>query len=144
MQHNDLGIVSIHGNKRIRPDLRSSGHFRKGTRGVRIEFEIPDDQVLLSDFESWHYVLNYWYLARSEAEDKAFDRYIALKGFDYFITRPLPEPYHNQLVATWLRIFDLDWADDYVASPREQKSIQAVFWELRLDHVKNVDFFVSR
>lgn len=30
-----------------------------------IEFEIEQDSVLLSDFELWHFVLNYWYLPSS-------------------------------------------------------------------------------
>ncbi len=51
---------------RAKPDLRSSGHIPKGQEGVRIEFELPENLALLSDFGLWHYVLNYWYLAQSE------------------------------------------------------------------------------
>lgn len=56
-----------------RPDLRSSGHLPTGTRGYRIAFTIPDADVLLSDFELWHYALNYWYLPSSESDAETFD-----------------------------------------------------------------------
>ncbi len=58
--------------RRKMPDLRCSSHLPKGTEGVRLKINIDDCKVLLSDFETWHYVLNYWYLAQSEAD---FDRF---------------------------------------------------------------------
>src|SRR5437016_2513700 len=61
------------GENRARPDLRASAHLPKGRRGVRIEFEIAGQLVLLSDFDLWHFPLNYWYLPASEQDDKAFE-----------------------------------------------------------------------
>ncbi|WP_304342657.1 DUF3841 domain-containing protein [Chryseobacterium koreense] len=49
-----------------RPDLRNVGFLPKGTKGVRIEFDKKDEAVLLSDFNLWAYVLNYWYIADNE------------------------------------------------------------------------------
>lgn len=40
-----------------KPDLRSPGHLVPGTRGVRLACEIPNDQILLSDFVYWHSAL---------------------------------------------------------------------------------------
>ena len=42
-----------------KPDLRRSGHLPRGTSGVRVEFLVSSDRVLLSDFEAWHAVLNF-------------------------------------------------------------------------------------
>ena len=42
-----------------KPGLRRSGHLPCGTSGVRIEFLVSSDRVLLSDFEAWHGVLNF-------------------------------------------------------------------------------------
>jgi hypothetical protein len=47
------------GCSKKRPDLRFSGHISPGGTGVLIEFHEDASQVLLSDFELWHYVLNY-------------------------------------------------------------------------------------
>jgi hypothetical protein len=41
-----------------RQDLRRAGYFEPGTRGVQLELNIPDEKVLLSDFNAWHIVLN--------------------------------------------------------------------------------------
>lgn len=51
-----------------RPDLRRSAHGPSGTRAVLIEFDIAEDQVLLSDFDLWHYVLNEWYVPQTARE----------------------------------------------------------------------------
>ena len=59
---------------RHRPDLRASGYLPKGTRGIRVELQVKADRVLLCDFELWHYVLNYWYLPKTEKEGKTFKR----------------------------------------------------------------------
>ena len=51
-----------------RPDLRHRAHLPPGTAGVRLECEVAEESVLLSDFDLWHSVLNERYLARSDAE----------------------------------------------------------------------------
>lgn len=40
-----------------RPDLRQSGYLNPGEKGVLLEIDINETQVLLSDFEMWHVVL---------------------------------------------------------------------------------------
>ena len=59
---------------RRRPDLRASGFLPKGVRGIRVECRVKEDQVLLSDFELWHYILNYWYLPKSEKSGESFEK----------------------------------------------------------------------
>lgn len=56
-----------------KPDLRASGHLPRGTLGVCIELLIPSDQLLISDFEFWHFVLGNDYLSLTEAEDTAWE-----------------------------------------------------------------------
>ena len=43
---------------KYRPDLRYSGYLKKGVKGVMIEFEESFENVLLTDFDEWHLVLN--------------------------------------------------------------------------------------
>lgn len=40
-----------------RPDLRRSGYLNKGEKGVLLELDIDEEQVLFSDFYMWHNVL---------------------------------------------------------------------------------------
>ncbi len=133
------------GIKRKRPDLRSSGHLAKHDRGVRIEFECNEKAVLLSDFELWHYVLNYWYLPESESDGEAFEAELEKQGLSFFDTKPLHHPqYHQKIVSSWNRIFALNWIASELASPRSQKAIQATTWQLRIDQVRSYKRFKSR
>ncbi len=133
------------GERRRKPDLRSGGHLPRGERGVRIEFAIDDEMVLLSDFELWHYALNYLYLPASTDEDEAFEAKLAEQGMSFYRTKPLPDPaLHEAIRRSWEHIFDLEWEEEDLAAPRAQKSIQGALWELPLESVRRVDEFVAR
>jgi len=132
-------------SKRKRPDLRSAGHLPRNEKGVRIEFNCHEKAALLSDFELWHYVLNYWYLPESMADGERFDADIEKQGLSYFRTKPLPDPkYHQKIVKSWNKIFDLDWEEPDLAESKTQKSIQATLWQLKMDQVQSCKHFKSR
>jgi hypothetical protein len=136
--------------KRCKPDLRSGCHLPKGDEGVRIEFQADDEKVLLSDFELWHYVLNYWYLPNSERDGNAFEKKLAKAGLSFFKhehSNPLPHAqYRREIERSWERIFDIGWSDKRhaIAVPLQRKSIQATLWELRLEEVLQVKEFTAR
>lgn len=44
---------------------------------------------------------------------------------------------------SWARIFDLDWHEPYINHPKNERMIQAVFWELRLENVLEVEHFTA-
>ncbi|MCD5407731.1 DUF3841 domain-containing protein, partial [Candidatus Bipolaricaulota bacterium] len=90
-----------------RPDLRRSGHLPQGTRGVRLELELDPAEMLLSDFDAWHVVLNRGYLALSEDEEEAWYRRFAAAVPDRRAW-PLPEPWRSDILSSWERIFDLE------------------------------------
>ena len=48
------------GAARRRPDLRSSAHVPGGTKAVRIEFEIAEEQIVLSDFSGLACAAQLW------------------------------------------------------------------------------------
>ena len=119
----------------------------KDERCVRIEFEVSDRLALLSDFDLWHYVLNYWYLPKSQKDDETFEAELSRHGLSCRRTKPLSDKaYHTKVAASWSRIFDLDWVDRArsIARPKAEKCIQATLWELRPDQVKDVRFFRAR
>ena len=117
-------------NERVRrPDLRRSGHLPSGTRGVLVEFTASADQVLLSDFELWHYVLNRWYLPQTPSEAAAM----------LADTLSVPDP-----ESSWQRIFDLDWHLEDIAVSRPEKTIQATIWHVPLGAVRSVREFRAR
>lgn len=135
------------GVRRKKPDLRSSGYLSKGERGVLIEFDIQDDLVLLSNFDMWHYVLNYWYLPTGEQDSADFDAELHAHGLSPHRTKPLLDPvYHRRIVDSWNLIFDLDWVDGegFVSCSKEEKAIQATFWELPICDVRSTRMFTAR
>lgn len=104
-----------------KPDMRRYRSEVEAPDGCwRLTLEVPDDQVLLSDFDLWHFPLNGWYLALSEKEYRT-------SSADY-------------KEKSWERIFQLDLpANDWCVS--EKKSIQATFWTLTWDMVKKAEHF---
>ena len=96
---------------------------------VCIEFEIPEEEVLLSDFEAWHFVVNNWYYssARSEKEWEQDE-----KRFDALSKIEQQRIKEN----SWQQIFDItprhgEWT-------RNGEIVQGCFWLLRLNRVRRV------
>ncbi len=115
---------------RKRLDMRTSHKAVSppGTPIVLLTLEVPDDEVLLSDFDMWHSTLGNHYLALTEEEDIAIgDNATA-----------------EQKRKSWERIFNLDIDNDYCTYPINQKSIQATFWILKKEYVKKAEFFISK
>jgi len=137
------------GAARARPDLRSSGHLSRGTKGVRIEFEIDDGAVVLSDFEMWHFVLHGSYIADNEKECDAFDASVAKKWrWSGYWDDKMPARHRRRIKASWEKIFDIDrvWEDEAWLGPsgRDNAAIQATFWLIDIGMVRRVDEFTAR
>lgn len=136
--------------KQKRRDLRSGGFAKRGTKMVQLHIEIDDDQILLSDFDLFHYVLNYWYLPLDDADDSQFEKLCADKNisFDDLQNFKKASPDLDRLrqiiINSWDRIFDLTKEDEYIYGTNDQKSIQATFSELSIDQVFKVEHFVAK
>lgn len=142
-----------------KPDLRHSGHLIKGTPGVRIELEIPDERVLLSDFDGWHFRLSSSYLPDSAADMESWHeqdrlRLRALQKENPNITvaelnRRIDEPVMDVIEASWERMFDLDlmreaFCNDEMVSADYEQHIQAVFEYFTEDEIRKVTRFTAR
>lgn len=118
--------------KHRKPDLRRE-RWAVGCNGERfacLEIEIPDREVLLSDLDVWCIILNDGLLSDTEQEDRCLEaQYETLS----------PSEKRRMKEKNWERVFDLsplnnDWM-------RRGYDIQATFWELRLEQVRDVRFF---
>ncbi|WP_458407641.1 DUF3841 domain-containing protein [Anaerotignum sp.] len=123
------------GGKHKTPDLRQA-MFRnfKGSY-VCIELEIPDDEVLLSDYDAWHMVLNDQYIDFSFSEDE-YNRAIA-----YFESLSKEEQ-KNQKIKSWDNVFFITPYHNAWTSMGEY--IQATFWELKPEYMKSVRFIKEK
>lgn len=119
-----------HGSRQPKPDLRKRGHLEKGEKGVRIEFMVPKSDVLLSNFDGWHAVLNNHFFS---LDDEEYEYHESLEN------KLSPTELQRAKEESWLRIFDLNLIPD-----PSIYEIQAVFWQLDLASVTKVDYFIAR
>lgn len=127
-----------------KPDVPAyCSHLPRGTARVCLECIIADDRVLLSDFDLWHHVLNAWYIPTSEADDLAFEAAWGPHRPPTLAANPdADDVLVQQIRASWHRIFDLDWEEEYCTRKRAEKVIQATFWELRREDVQDMQLYI--
>lgn len=137
--------------KRKRRDMREGGHAKRGTQIVQLTIEVDDRDVLLSDFDLYHYPLNNWYLPINENDDMRFEKQHESLGYpwqdlsDCSIQTCSMQQLRGEIVASWDRIFLLGEEDDgWLFGENDSKSIQATFWELRLDQVIKAEVFLAK
>lgn len=127
--------------KRKKPDLRYNCYGHKGEELVCMELDIPDEYVLLSDFELWHFVLNNWWLDTEMFRDGfSEDDYDKNRQAFHSLSK---EEQKRLTEESWLNIFDIGQVvdNDFI---RRGVDIQAIFWELRMEWVRKVQYFVHR
>lgn len=127
-----------------RPDMRFSGHGMSGTACFRLTLDVPEREVLLSDFDLWHFVLGGSYIAPNEADDDAFDGELAAAGIP--LAGPYPEPFRRRVEQSWQRVFDFDHTgvDPAWHGSTDERGIQATLWQVWEDQVRKVERFTAR
>lgn len=118
-----------------KPDLRRSEFNMFHGNMVCIELEAPDDEVLLSDEEYWHHVLNNSYISSALTEDEYDEE---SEWYDQ-LSQNEQERLKRE---SWGEIFDVEPLDN--GWYYKGRYVQATFWELRLDQVMNVRYFKGR
>ncbi len=106
---------------------------------VLVQFDIPEQAILLSDFERYHYVFNYWYLPVDEEDE------LLQQESNFFTQKPLPNNhYHQRIVDSWKKIFDLGISYPFDDIPINKRRIQGTLWEIKKDWVTNHYFFTGK
>lgn len=121
--------------KHKKPDLREKAYATPGQSCVCIEFEIPDEQVLLSDLDNWHFVLNNSWFDDSNNEEEWEELHRWFDGLD-------PQEQDRIKNESWQKVFDITPIDTEWMS--QGMYIQATFWELRKDMVRKIQYFKAR
>ena len=116
--------------KRNKPPLSDGGKTNPGQREMMIEFEAPDEIVLLSGFVLWHHPLNGWDLCVDKRAAKRVDEYLHT---DF---KNKPEEIQKLIVDSWDLIFDLDFRHKcFVTKHKKNRSIQATLWYIRKEWI---------
>jgi hypothetical protein len=119
---------------------------------VRIELEIADNKVLLSDYYAWHHVMSYSFLDFDQPTNLFDDR--ARKEFGDIIRHPVCYGHWDkEIQQSWEKIFDLPLAQRILneLDERDNKNIenyhcplnpvQATFWSMNLSEVVQAEQF---
>ena len=99
-------------------------------REMMMEIEVPDNEVLLSDFMLWHHPLNGW--------DILTNKKLKKKVEEHFFTNfnEKPKEIQELIKDSWIRIFDLKTRDrEYASQAIWNRSIQATLWCVRKEHL---------
>ena len=129
-------------SKKRKPDLRNTGFLPKGTKGVRVEINKKDEDVLLSDFMLWSFPFGFQsFIGQNEEESIAFETMLEEKSLDQKKIEELPEKIQKQIIKSWDSVLDINFYDSYHTQP---KAIQATFWSLSIDEIVKVDKFIAR
>lgn len=105
--------------------------FPTGTRGVILTLEIPNDIILWSDFESWHFVLSNTPITDSEEE---WEEYLRNEQ-----TYPVVETWEKIFDFEYLRHGDKEWHGEF-----DEEWIQGVTPRITTEQVKKVTRFMAK
>ncbi|WP_295731071.1 DUF3841 domain-containing protein [uncultured Limosilactobacillus sp.] len=108
------------------PDFRT---YRDYDNQVCLELNIPENQILLSDYDNWHFVLNDWYLNDAKSDEEWH------KKDDWFDNlSPLKQKRVKE--RSWQRIFDVtprkgEWTQNGAF-------VQGCCWYFKKDQISHV------
>ena len=135
----DLGKKAI--------DLRTrKSHNLKGQMVLTLE----KSDILLSDFELWHYVLNYWPIALSSKEENYWNK-ISETNNNFYENKPLKDKDLDEKIRkTWQNIFKIKKEKDYftysfsksvnkyLESESRKLVVQATFWNIKESDIVSI------
>lgn len=118
-----------------------------------LTLDIEEERLLLSDFELWHYVLNYWPISLSSKDKKFFDSFEKSLELNYYNNKPVKSKELDEKIRdTWHSIFSIKAVDDYFISDLKPKQLkflglasnekivtQACFWNIEFADILNME-----
>ena len=91
-----------------------------------LELEIPESEIVLSDYDSWHYVLNDMWFDNSQNEAEWEELH------NLYDSLPLDKQ-EKYKIASWQKVFDTSIVD--TAWMKQGLYVQATFWEIKPEYL---------
>ena len=133
-------------------DMRTRPYCRSQDNVLLTINKNPQD-ILLSDFSLWNFVLNYWALYTSKQDEKMWNNICKEKSTNYFNHKPLTQYHLNEKIEkTWELIFEIEEKDNgfyfntdkkvqkYLEVYNKPQVVQATFWNIKKDELKKVQY----
>lgn len=123
------------------PSKDEQGHYAE----VFIEADIPEELLLQSNFHLWAWhCMNGWQIG-DEQLAREIDEYENTHTLPSRSFLSYPKELQQRITKSWECIFDLDYRNRrYHDAPRRNKPIQATFWLLKKEWVRDVRFFIPK
>lgn len=118
--------------KHQKPDYYEMGFGEEGDELVCIEFEIPDNEVLLSDFDNWSLILNNDFVTECNNEKEWEEEQQWLDNLS-------EDERKTAIINSWQRIFNLEAVNNDIRIAGSY--IQATFWQLKKEMIRKVEYF---
>jgi hypothetical protein len=131
-----------------KPDMRQWKAEPGSEEVVRMKLDVPDWEVLLSDFDDWNSALNYWPTFKTKKEYDDYDKWLEDLGIDWIDVSNWSKTsekliqIRKTIEESWELILGVQKdIDDYCSNPWSLRTIQATFWELKPEYVISVEKF---
>ena len=113
---------------RRRPDTESAVFVRRTEEKVLFTLDVPEEALVLSDFDAWQYVLMDSYVADAVTEEEFDALKERLEGLD-------GEELRVETERSWVNVFKTDPVNSELLI--RGRYVQATFWEIRREYVKD-------
>ena len=139
------------GENQKRPDLRCSGHLNPKTKGILLEIEVDEKDVLLSDFDDFNNIFNYAYICDSEESYDNFYKELKENGLTHLDLQDMTKQsntlnnFRQRLYKSWEQMFDFNKeVDESWHGKKEDRSIQATMWQVKWEQVVFIKEFIAK
>lgn len=106
---------------------------------IALTLEVPDDALVIVDYDLWGYRVNHWYVPTDPADEAAFNEELARLGIgneSALITGEAGNFYPHlkrKIQASWSRVFD---------KPNDRMNLNVgAIWQIIPEWVKDVEFY---
>lgn len=119
----------LYEGKNKRPDMRLSG-LKVTEKSVLLEIEVPDNEVLLTNFDGWHFILN---------DDYFINYYNVTSDEEWEREMDKEDAFYDSLSEEEKKVYKRNSWEQIICSPETSISyVQATFWELKASQIKRV------
>lgn len=122
-------------NEQKKPDFRTSGYAKTGTELVCMELEVPNELVLLSEYNDWICALQGLYI-HDTGKDELYD-------YESSMLEAMSEEQRTRAIRnSWNKIFDI--RSFFSTKGCRGINIQGAIWEIRKEYVRKTWTFKAK
>lgn len=118
--------------QRRMPDPDSGAFLESREPKAALTLEIPEDRVVLTDFDAWQLVMNGNYLSDIIESEEAFERQLS------WLENLSEEELLKETERSWQRVFNIMPYDSDSFS--RGRYVQATFWEIRKEYIREIRY----